>query len=546
MEKLFSRVLQYCLAVVVLFASHQVQANDDHDKKDSLSAYHWIHLDPIDDKVAGIGLNKAYQLLEGRPSRKIRVAVIDSGFDLDHPDLENKFWTNEDEIPGNGIDDDGNGYIDDIHGWNFIGGDEKNVVYDSYELTREYIRLSKKFADADEGKGEEYEYWTEIRDKYESGLMEAEVSFARYKAIINNIPRYYQLLKSYIDVDTLTFEQVTSISTEDSVIEEAAGLIGKLLKHFGDGANVNSMVEAMEKGFSHYEYQIKYGYNRDFDPRPIVSDDYNNKKEKYYGNPDVDDYSGMMGSHGTHVAGIIASIRDNDFGAIGVVEDVEIMALRTVPNGDERDKDVANAIYYAVDNGASIINMSFGKSYSPDRQIVEKAIRYAEKKDVLIVHAAGNDAENKDMTMNYPTRRFVRGKKEASNMIEVAANSRNLNEQLPAKFTNYGKRTVDLFAPGVSVFSPVPENEYRASSGTSMASPVVAGVAALLKSYFPDLTAREIKEIMMQSVVPYEGNVYLPGTEEEVPFSNLTISGGIVNAYEAVKIAQNRIKLNSR
>jgi subtilisin family serine protease len=222
------------------------------------------------------------------------------------------------------------------------------------------------------------------------------------------------------------------------------------------------------------------------------------------------------------------------------------MALRTVPSGDERDKDVANAIYYAVDNGASVINMSFGKSYSPDRQIVEKAIRYAEKKDVLIVHAAGNDAENKDVIMNYPTRQFIRGNRETSNMVEVAASSRNLDDQLPAKFTNYGKSTVDLFAPGVAVYSTMPENQYKASSGTSMASPVVAGVAALLRSYFPELTAKDTREVLMQSVVPYEGEVYLPGTDEKVLFSDLTISGGIVNAYQAVKIAQNRIKLSTR
>jgi cell wall-associated protease len=546
MKKLISGVLHNCLMVIVLFGVLQAQAKDDHDKKDSLSVYHWIHLDPREDQVAGIGLNKAYQLLEGRPARKILVAVIDSGFDLEHPDLQNKYWVNQDEIAGNGIDDDNNGYVDDIHGWNFIGGDEENVVYDSYELTREYLRLSKKYAGAEEGKGDEFEYWTEISDKYRSGLMEAEMGFARYKSIINTIPRYYRLLENYLDEDTLSFEKVMSISTEDSVIEEAASLIGRLLKHFGDGAQASSMVEAMEKGHDHFEYQVKYGYNRDYDPRSIVNDNYDNKKERYYGNPEVDDYSGMMGSHGTHVAGIIASIRDNDFGAIGVVEDVEIMALRTVPNGDERDKDVANAIYYAVDNGASVINMSFGKAYSPDRQIVEKAIRYAEKKDVLIVHAAGNDAENKDIIMNYPTRQFIRGSKEASNMIEVAANSQYLNEHLPAKFTNYGKGTVDLFAPGVQVYSAVPENEYRASSGTSMASPVVTGVAALIRSYFPELSAREIREILMQSAVPYDGEVYLPGTEEKVPFSNLSISGGIVNAYEAVKIAQNRIKLNSR
>lgn len=546
MEKIFSRVLFYCLTALVFFSVHPAKAVDDHDKKDSLSAYHWIHMDPRDDQVAGIGLNKAYQLLEGRPSRKIRVAVIDSGFDLDHPDLQNKYWTNQDEIAGNGIDDDNNGYVDDIHGWNFIGGDVENVVYDSYELTREYIRLSKKYAGVEKGKGEEFEYWTEVRDKYTAGLMEAEIGFDRYNTLINNIPRYYQLLESYLDIDTLTIEKVMSISTADSVIVEAASLIGKLLKHFGNEASVSSMVEAMEKGFEHYQYQLKYGYNQDFDPRSIVNDNYDNKKEKYYGNPDVDDYSGMMGSHGTHVAGIIASIRNNDFGAIGIAEDVEIMALRTVPNGDERDKDVANAIYYAVDNGASVINMSFGKSYSPDRQIVEKAIRYAEKKDVLIVHAAGNDAENKDIIMNYPTRQFIRGNKEAANMIEVAANSRYLNEQLPAKFTNYGRGTVDLFAPGVQVYSSMPENEYRASSGTSMAAPVVAGVAALLRSYFPELNAKELKGILIQSAVAYEGDVILPGSDEKVPFSSLTISGGIVNAYEAVKIAQNRIKLGAR
>ena len=546
MKKLFSRVLQFVLVAVIILLVQQAKGDDHGDQADSLSARFWILQDPVDDQVAGIGLNKAYQLLEGRPSRKILVAVIDSGFDLDHPDLKGKFWTNEDEIPGNGIDDDRNGYVDDIHGWNFIGGDKENVVYDNYELTREYMRLSKKYGTAEEGSGAEYEYWKEIKDKYDSGVMEAEIASAKYHSIMNSIPRYYDLLENYLDMDTLSYARVASITTEDSVIEEAASLIGKLLKYFGDGTPANSMVEAMGKGYSHYEYELNYGYNQEFDPRSIVNDDYDNKKEKYYGNGKVNDYSGTMGSHGTHVAGIIASNRDNGIGAIGIADNVEIMALRTVPNGDERDKDVANAIYYAVDNGASVINMSFGKSYSPDRQIVEKAIRYAEKKDVLIVHAAGNDAENKDVIMNYPTRQFIKGNREASNMIEVAASSRNLDDQLPAKFTNYGKSTVDLFAPGVAVYSTIPENQYKASSGTSMASPVVAGVAALLRSYFPQLSARDTREVLMQSVVPYEGEVYLPGTDEKVPFSDLTISGGIVNAYKAVKIAQNRIKLSTR
>jgi len=546
MKKFFSRVCKYYLMVGLVFIACSLSANDDLDKSDSVSVYHWIHLDPTDDQVAGAGIYKAYQLLEGRPSTSVLVAVIDSGFDLDHEDLNNRFWMNKDEIPENGIDDDKNGYVDDTFGWNFIGGSSENVVFDTYELTREYLRLKEKYKDVTEGRGDEYDYWLNVKENYEMGRTEAEIAMAKYHDILNNIPRYYDLLENYLDVDSLSYELISAINSEDSVIVEAASLIGKLIRYFGDYTSVNSLIEAMKKGYSHYEYELEYGFNTEFDPRSVVDDNYLDKRERYYGNNRVNDYSGMMGGHGTHVAGIIAAIRDNDIGAIGIADNVKIMALRTIPNGDERDKDVANAIYYAVNNGAKIINMSFGKSYSPDRQIVEKAIRYAEKKDVLIVHAAGNDAENKDLKINFPTRQFIKGRREASNMIEVAANTKNFNENLPAKFTNYGKSTVDLFAPGVFIYSTIPEDNYKASSGTSMASPVVAGVAALLRSYFPELTAREIKEVLLQSSVSYEGDVYLPGTKDKVPFSDLTLSGGIVNAYEAVRIAMNRISLDIR
>ncbi len=546
MEIYFKRVYKYYLPVVLLFIANCLSANDDLNKSDSISVYHWIHLDPSDDRVAGAGIYKAYQLLEGKPSTTVLVAVIDSGFDLDHEDLSGRYWVNTDEVPGNAIDDDKNGYIDDVLGWNFIGGNEENVVFDTYELTREYLRLKEKYENVSDQKGEEFEYWLLVKENYEMGRTEAEIAMAKFHNILKNIPRYYDLLENYLDVDSLSYELIISIDSEDSVIVAAASLIGKLIRYLGDYASVNSLIEAMEKGYSHYEYELNYGFNTEFDPRSIVDDNYQDKRERDYGNNRVDDFSGMMGGHGTHVAGIIAAIRDNNLGAIGIANNINIMALRTIPNGDERDKDVANAIYYAVNNGAKIINMSFGKSYSPDRQIVEKAIRYAEKKDVLIVHAAGNDAENKDLKLNYPTRKFIKGQKEASNMIEVAANSKNLNENLPAKFTNYGKSTVDLFAPGVYVYSTIPENKYKLSSGTSMASPVVSGIAAILRSYFPELTAKEIKEVLLQSTVPYEGEVYLPGTKEKVPFSDLTISGGIVNAYEAVKIAMNRISLNAR
>lgn len=534
-------------ALLIFFSESKLPAiaGTHTEKGDTLNTRQWIHLDPDEDGVAGIGLNRAYQLLGDRPSRTVLVAVIDSGFDLDHEDLKNSYWVNEDEIPDNGVDDDQNGYIDDIHGWNFIGGPEENVVFDTYELTREYNRLRPKFEHTEKGSGKEYAYWLEIRDEFESRKTEAESGLERYSRVIKEIPRFYKLLQNYLDLDTLTSEAVNSIESGDSVILKAQSQIGKLLHYTGQKGGYQGLIDVLSRIEERYSYEVNYGYNTLYDPRALVMDNYEDKWERTYGNNEVYDYSGMMGDHGTHVAGIIAADRNNNIGARGVADNVKVIALRTVPNGDERDKDVANAIYYAVDNGASVINMSFGKSYSPDREVVEKAIRYAEKKGVLIVHAAGNDYQNKDDGKNFPTRKYIKGKKEAWNVLEVAASTEYLNENLTAKFTNYGKSSVDLFAPGAYVYSTLPGNTYKEISGTSMAAPVVSGVAALLFSYFPELSAKEIKQVLFESVVEFEGKVYLPGARELVSFPDLSVTGGIVNAYEAVRIAQNRIKLQN-
>ena len=528
-----------------LLCSFQVYAEPKPEINDSLKIQDWIHYDLHDDGIVGASINKAYQLLEGRPSKTVLVAVIDSGFDLDHEDLKDNYWINEGEIPDNGLDDDKNGYIDDVCGWNFIGGIENNVVFDSYELTREYKRLSEKYG-VKEGSGDEYEYWLNIKEEFENMRGYAETSYTRYKEYVDNLERYYRLMENYLDADTLKYEEITAIESDDPIIKKASSIISKLLKVYGDGAPPEKMKSLLEKSMDHYSYELEYGYNLDFDPRGVVNDHYDNKKEKYYGNNLASDFSGSMGGHGTHVAGIIAANRDNHIGARGIADNVRIIPIRTVPNGDERDKDVANAIYYAVNNGARVINMSFGKHYSPDRIIVEKAIKYAEKKGVLIVHAAGNDSENKDVIINFPTRQYLKGSKIAGNMIEVAANASEPDESLPARFTNYGKETVDFFAPGVSVYSTMPGNTYKASSGTSMAAPVVSGVAAMLMSYFPELSANQVKDVLIQSVQKIDGEVIVPGTMEKASFSDLTITGGVVNAYEAVKIAQNMQKLHTR
>lgn len=546
MKEHFAKNFLQGLTFALLFIGQPVLSNVVIEKNDTLLVREWIHLDPQDDGIAGVSINKAYQLLGDRPSRTVLVAVIDSGFDLDHEDLKDHYWVNIDEISDNGIDDDKNGYIDDVNGWNFIGGKDANVIYDTYEITREYNRLKSKFGTAETGKGKEYQYWLQIKTDFKYLQSEAEMSARKYNVVIDNIPRYYHLIQNYLDQDFLTYEEVFAIESEDSIIMDAQKLIGKLLRYFGNETSLEEMTRVFSSTKENYFIELNYGYNLQFETRDIIGDNYEDKKERYYGNNIVNDYSGLMGGHGTHVSGIIAADRNNNIGAKGIASNVKILPIRTVPNGDERDKDVANSIYYAVDNGANIINMSFGKHYSPERDIVEKAIRYADKKGVLIVHAAGNDHEDMDHVDVFPTRKYIRGKKMAKNMIVVGASSKNMDESLTAKFSNYGKSSVDFFAPGMYVYSTLPENEYKASSGTSMAAPVVSGVAALLMSYFPELTTKEIKEILMESTIKYKGEVYLPGTSELIDFHQLSITGGLVNAYEAVKIAQNKIKLESK
>ncbi|MEZ5059157.1 MAG: S8 family serine peptidase [Saprospiraceae bacterium] len=308
--------------------------------------------------------------------------------------------------------------------------------------------------------------------------------------------------------------------------------------HFQKGSTFEGLKENLQGGIDYFESKFKYHYNPDFNARTIVGDNYFNTYEKGYGNNDVE---GPDAGHGTHVAGIIAASRGNGVGMDGVANSVRIMSVRAVPDGDERDKDVANAIIYAVDNGASVINMSFGKGYSWDKEAVDKAVKYAKKKDVLLIHAAGNDSENNDNTDNFPNDNYEKSgwfsPKKAKNWLEIGALSWKGGENSPATFSNYGKENVDLFAPGVDIYSTIPDQTYASFSGTSMASPVTAGVAAVIRSYYPELTAEQVKEVLMESVVPLEFDVMKPGTEEKVPFSDLSVTGGVVNVYKAVFLA---------
>ncbi len=501
----------------------------------------WFLRDPEADHVQGVSVEKAYEtLLKNQPARTIIVAIIDSGVDINHEDLKDVIWTNEKEIAGNGIDDDHNGYIDDIHGWNFIGGkDGTNVAQDSYELTREYVRLRDKFASVSDGKvpkkqKEEYEKYLKIEDKFKKLKEKNERTFDQLSSLYLNFSRSVDTLKYVLKSDSLTMDQLMAYSPTEPIFIFAKGYITSKLKNFPEGSTIEGSVEGLKEAYDYYKVIVKYGYNENYDSREIVGDHYADRYEKGYGNNDV---TGPDALHGTHVAGIVAASRSNNLGIKGIADHVKIMSVRAVPNGDERDKDVANAIIYAVDNGASIINMSFGKSFSPEKDAVDKAVKYAEKKGVLLIHAAGNDGEDIDKEDNFPRRQYIDGK-DAKNWMEVGASSAGTGSDFVASFSNYGKKNVDVFAPGVDIYSTTPGNTYKDEQGTSMAAPVVTGIAAMLMSYFPELTAGEVKEIIRQSSRRFDGlKVQKPGGEGMTQLSDLSNTGGLVNAFEAVKMA---------
>ncbi len=513
----------------------------------------WFLKDPETDSVQGVSADRVYAtLLKGKPSRPVVVAVIDSGVDIEHEDLKDNLWVNEGEIAGNGVDDDKNGYVDDVHGWNFIGGKDGNVDADTYEVTREYARLKPKYENIEEKQVSkknraEYEYWKEVKAKYER---DSKFSREQYDQYLQQYQLYTNAFMTIHYCDSLlqqtlgepvTKSSLASVNATNDTIEFAKQTLSRILESVDGDIEVSVFLEELagyidqlQEGVEHYETAVEYGYNTEFNSRAIVGDNPDDLTEKFYGNNDVE---GPDARHGTHVAGIIAANRVNDIGVKGIADNVKIMSVRAVPNGDERDKDVANAIRYAADNGAHIINMSFGKSFSPHKDLVDKAVKYAESKGVLLIHAAGNDGDDLDHESNYPNKSYTSGG-QAKSWLEIGASSWGADENMVGSFSNYGKKSVDLFAPGVQIYSTTPNDTYESLQGTSMAAPATSGVAAIIMSYFPELTAEQVREILRQSTRKFGGlKVTKPGSKDPVPFEQLSSSGGMVNAYEAVKLA---------
>ncbi len=498
----------------------------------------WQTLDPKADKIYGTGGEEAYKTLKDKKSKTVIVAVIDSGVDPNHEDLKDVIWTNTKEIADNGIDDDRNGYIDDVHGWNFLGGKNGEIDHEATELARIYQKGTRKYSKMDTNKladDKDYIYYKKIKTDFLKEQKNSEEQLKGITLFSDYIAKVKKNNNGVLNKDA--FSNYSPNTEEEKKFHPKIKSVVKLgiLKP-------EELESQIKEGYDQISNMVKNNkLNSDSIRQYIVGDDVNNPNEHYYGN---NHYQGPDALHGTHVSGIIAAIRNNSKGINGIANDVKIMILRAVPDGDERDKDIANSIRYAVDNGATIINMSFGKYYSPDKKVVDEAVKYAESKDVLMLHAAGNESKDNDIELSFPNRHLSTGEI-ASNWISVGASSAVSGKSMIASFSNYGSKEVDLFSPGVDIYSTIPDNKYISESGTSMASPAAAGAAAIIREYFPELKASEVRTVLMKNVVPYKKKVKVPGTKKSKrKMNDMCISGGFINVNNAVKdlMGLNKVK----
>lgn len=517
---------EFLILIVLVFVQYL------YGQEESINAFdknliNWYNKNIQEDQIMGASIDKVYKSLinNKEPKKTIVVAVIDGGVDINHKDLEGKIWVNEGEIPNNNIDDDNNGFIDDVNGWNFIGNNSgENINFENLEYTR--IIKSGNKQDKD---------YNKALSLYENELKKRE---SQKNDIEKFSEMYNKAKKDIFDATGIQIKSKTDLHRVNSTNQQIINAKLFLEKKYSQGVDEEYIDDLMKRNSIYLDYYL----NKDFNPREIVGDDPLNLKDKSYGNSDV---IGPRADHGTTVAGVIAANRDNDYGINGIVENVKIMTLRTTPQGDERDKDVALSIIYAVNNGADIINMSFSKDLSPQKTFVDSAVRYAEEKGVLIIHGAGNKGENLDLNESYPSDKYLNGT-EASNWLNVGAIQSSLDKGLPGVFSNYGKDHVDIFAPGVDVVSLDSSNTFIKTSGTSIAAPIVTGISALILSYYPELTPQELISVLLESVykVTKPRKVLKPDLKipkrKKIKFEELSKSGGIVDAYSAFKLLELR------
>lgn len=485
----------------------------------------WYNDDFNMNSSRGISMNHLYSVIDSTQLKTIVVAVIDNGVDVYHEDLQGSIWTNEDEIADNQIDDDGNGYIDDIYGWNYLGNPSgQNVNQANLEITRLFRAYSEKFdsVKVDTLKGaeiDEFAKFKSIQNTFEQETAKIKEQFEQYSQLAALYKGAYDYMREKLDSSEVSVNNLISYQPESADEEQ---IIEFLLM-----AEKEGLKDYLEDGGSYFDSALNYHYNLDFNPRTVVNEELLDSTGMMYGNNQV---WAASPDHGTHVAGIIAANRNNDIGVSGVAANAKIMCLRAVPDGDERDEDIARAITYAADNGADVINMSFGKKYSPQTAMVENAIDYALSKDIVIIHAAGNESTNIDEEYHYP--RGLKGNnKSKKGFITVGAHTRSDSVHLLANFSNYGEKSVDVMAPGEDIYSTISGNKYKKNSGTSMAAPVVAGLAAVYRGLFPEKSAQQIKKLILKSRVR-EKNLITKTQDGELKLKDAVRHPGFLDTKE--------------
>ncbi len=516
-----------------------LESNNYLKKKLKTEIKNWHFKDIIKDTIPGISLERVYdELLENKTGKDVIVAVIDMEVDIHHKELQGKIWTNLKEIFNNNIDDNQNGYIDDIHGWNFLGNAKgENNRFVNYEYTRILKKLNPEFKDK---KAEEiiskdsvtFLIYKKTLKKYNEKMVFAKEDLDYANMIFNSMTESKMAISNYLkneDYSIKKLDNLKLIYPEDKELQEyISRLIGFTKNGYTQQYIDNYKLNAEER--------INKLLNLEYDDRIIQGDDSDNISDLDYGNNILNANIDFF-DHGTKMAGIISNI--------GLKGEIKIMPLSISSYGDEHDKDIALAIRYAVDNGAKVINMSFAKQFSLYPEWVEEAFIYAEKNNVLLINSAGNNGvylDDESIFLFPNDHNYFKEDEVSNNFLKVGSSGKILDKSFKLSYSNYGKKEVDVFAPGKNIYTTLPNNKYtNKSGGTSSATAITSGVAALIFSYYPNLKAHQVKKIIMDSGVEYAIEVSTPTKEDKnktTPFNQLSKSGKVVNAYNALIMAE--------
>ena len=561
MKKCF--LLLMASACISVANAQLVKQNEQGEKKQA--DLDWYNCSFDKDGVYGAEVNKAYDFLKGKKIKKRPVvALIGAGMDIEHEDLKQAIWVNSKE-KADGKDNDKNGLVDDINGWNFLGGKDGQVMEATMrEGDREFLRLKDKYADyifdgknynkvidgkltkvADPENIDEYNYF------FKKVLPESPVAGSYCGWQLTYVLKAYadkfdQMMKERFPGKELT-EAEFGICYDPKAPRDSLSEVAFMMCAMGFGVYKTDKWETVYAGIrsggqieqAKAEYERKVGQFGSDGRKDIIGDNYLDINDNKYGNKVLLTADATIG---TMEAGIIVAKRENGLGSNGIMDQAEIMTLRVAANGEPYLKDIALAIRYAVDHQADIIMLPVQNTLYPEDQKkwISEALEYAESKGVFCVTPAWEGAQDLAVETYYPNR-WMTGKKELTNLMVVCSSDKNGN---PSMNSNYGAKEVDLYAPGMEIYSTYTGDTYQSGTGLGLAAATTVGVAALIKAYYPHLTGTQIRNILLETVTSrkdaeVEKGIVVDGkpTQDLFLFGDLCLSGGIINAYQAVVAA---------